>query len=437
MHSAVKRDAVGEARMIRIVAADFEQICEQLRTGRLHGALAEQGLRAAAQRAQDLCASGAPPAVLSARQDDRWREPIIDCLQDDFSQGISPSHWTAMHKQWGGAPWDGNEGTNNGVSRENVKSERHLTPRGEKLCAVVHAHGDRYAPANMLPCGVGKNGTTAAGPARCQRVGGVLTTKHFFEPGTSFYARLRIDAPVGVCAAFWTFHYAENYASHAGAHVANPKELMYHPEPEWRDGNDEDGYYSVDNHEIDIEVPGTGGPYNPHAASAADSSLRPDYEHARLNTFIGEKDGTYTGDFMRLPSVQNDGKWHTWRVDWHARMGELVPECQVSFDPKTRHPVNTTTHNPVCRTADGWRETVGDQVHFIIDGQPVHTIATHVPSRPMNLNLGLWFPLWAMEEGKGADFDTAKMVIDEVKVTPLDRPGNLVTPCGLDQQLLQ
>ena len=56
MHSAVKRDAVGEARMIHIVTADFEQICEQLRTGRLHGALAEQGLRAAVQASARVAA---------------------------------------------------------------------------------------------------------------------------------------------------------------------------------------------------------------------------------------------------------------------------------------------------------------------------------------------------------------------------------------------
>lgn len=347
---------------------------------------------------------------------------VVQELNDDFTEGIQGNRWLLMRKQWGGPG-------NNGVVEGNVALERHVTPSGEKPCAVLYASGDLCE--GRQPIGVTKSGAEASGPDRCKRVGGVICTRDHFEAGTSFETRLKIEAPVGVCAAMWTFHYEEHYPAAGSPSETNPEDLLYHPEDHWRQGSDEDGWYTVDNHEIDIEVPGTAGPYCPLATSEGGpmGGFTPDFRHARLNTFVGETEATYTGEFQELPSEQNDKAWHLWRFDWHARMGEVLPDQQVGLDPGTGLTVNLATHNPCCRTADGWREPEGSRVEFFIDGVLVKNLSSNVPVRPMNLTIGLWFPLWAMAPGRGADFDRAKMVLDYVRVAPLERPLGLSTPC--------
>lgn len=268
-------------------------------------------------------------------------ESRSDVLFDDFDgNSLDTDKWLIAHKRWGG--------NNGGVVKENVSvSDGTLKLEG---------HGLNYTGD---VAGIGRADGTLTGAA--------IATKEYYASG-SYEVVAKIAPDLGACSALWTFEYEEYYPGQEG-YV--PELATY-------------GYCTV-NHEIDIEIP-TGTHRNPD----------PNFSSARFNTYVREND--YTPHYHDLGFALNDGKYHTYRFDWHTGDTNEIP-----------------------------------RVEFYIDNQLMYTSFTDIPTNEGRFWIGLWFP-YAIDSDKDgkydtgwsglADFDTTVFEIDSVKITPFHEAGD-------------
>ncbi len=230
--------------------------------------------------------------------------------------------WIAVQKNWGGHTDAGDY--SGGVIRANIKKRDGrlvLTARGNRYEGDVRGHN---SDGSVRPDG--------------RRTGAAIMSRQRYLGGR-FEARVTIPSDLGVASALWTFFYEERHGT-------------------------------IENHEIDIELPG-----RPRDDAA------PSYRYALLSTWRGVAKGEWTTVFKALTQTIADGKFHVLRFDWL----------------------------PPAAGADG-------SVAFYIDGRLIETIRKDIPSQPGNLWLGLWFPLnWAGVP----DFAIAEMKVDWVRITPL------------------
>ncbi|QIW90758.1 UNVERIFIED_ORG: hypothetical protein GCAPEGMB_00439 [Vibrio phage V07] len=276
------------------------------------------------------------------------------------------------HKGWGG--------TNGGCVQDNV-----LLDMKQKIMRIT-AYGNLYTGPVKGVDRVGvPNGFN-------KRIGACVATRDYHGPG-SYRVLCKFPEKTGVCSAFWTFHYEEGYPGSRlfnehkadGLHVA---------------GTEADGFYTVRNHEIDIEVP--------TALKTDKDQEEVSYLNARFNTWHGERRNwavknkdvpihdpmyspvndpaywsEYTDDFIKHDVNLNDGQYHEVRFDWH-----------LDSDPR---------------------------VVYYVDGVEKHTVRTHVPNIPGRFWVGLWFPsastLWA---GKNADWVVQHMDVKRIQIIPFE-----------------
>lgn len=262
-------------------------------------------------------------------------ETATDILFDDFDKNVlDTDKWLIAHKKWGG--------DNGGVVKENVSvSDGTLKLEG---------HGLKYKGDVQ---GIGRKDGTLTGAA--------IASRDYFSSG-SYEVVAKIAPNIGACSAFWTFEYEEYYPGEDGY---DPKYATY-------------GYCTV-NHEIDIEIP-----------TGTDKYPDPNFNSARFNTYVREND--YTPHYHDLGFALNDGKFHTYRFDWHTGDANETP-----------------------------------RVEFYIDNNRLYTSYTDIPTNASRFWLAVWFP-YAQDSDKDgkadtgwaglADFDTTLMEIDSVKITP-------------------
>lgn len=251
---------------------------------------------------------------------------------DDFSSGsLDTESWLIAEKNWGGTVTENGVKTdyNGGVIAENVRTENGSL--------ILTGLGNGYEGDIR---GINRDGTRREDGKRC---GGAIATKDYYGSG-SYEIRARIAPEYGCCSAMWTFEYEEDYSG---------DEL------------------SIVNHEIDIEFPGR------------DDSGKPDLSHALCNTWVTEEDYTsesvYCGD-------QTDGKFHTYRFDWHTGGDGEVP-----------------------------------RVEFYFDGELAYTSYEDIPTNESRFWIGLWFPKnWAGTP----DFEQTEFEVDWVRITPFHESGD-------------
>ncbi len=287
-------------------------------------------------------------------------------LHIDFAttpKSVIRQHLIRAHKAWGGL--------NGGVVAENIIHDE------VEGVLKIRACGDQYTGPIT---GVDRIGNPVA---RTTRIGGCIVTRDYFGPG-SYRLLAKLPIQDGVVSAFWTFHYEEGYAGHPlyDEHINDGIR---------RTGSTENGYYTVRNHEIDIEIP--------TALKGAPDMEIVDYHNARFNTWRGENRNwdvaetdpeywtEYTDDFINHGVETNDGQFHEFRFDWHL---EGTP-----------------------------------RVEFYIDGVLKHTVYDTIPDIPGRFWMGLWFPSavgnhWA---GKTADFVEEWMEIKEIHIIPYSTFG--------------
>ena len=136
------------------------------------------------------------------------------------------------------------------------------------------------------------------------------------------------------------------------------------------------------NHEIDMEQPGRPGP------------ALTDISHTALlaNTWVGEKASEHRVGYTTDLPAQDDGEYHVYKFVWHT--GDDSNQLQKRVD-------------------------------FYVDGNKVSSSTDHVPTRAGRFWVGAWFPNnWAGDP----NFATADMVVDYVKVTPLNEAGDERVP---------
>ena len=269
--------------------------------------------------------------------------PCSDVLYDDFSgDSLDTSKWVIAEKSWGG--------NNGGVVPQNVSVSNGTLK--------LEGHGNYYkgdvpSYANLTAGGV--------------RTGAAIASRQYYSSG-SYEVRAKVAPELGACSALWTFEYEEYYPGDS-EYIASGAT----------------GQYSTVNHEIDIEMPTANGTYS-----------TPSFEAARFNTYTAEN--RHNSNFHDLPYAQNDGKFHTYRFDWHT--GDTKEQKRVDF---------------------------------YVDGQYLYTSTQQVPTNASRFWIGLWFPTSQDADKDGicetgwtgkADFDTTVFEIDSVKITPYHEAGD-------------
>lgn len=269
-------------------------------------------------------------------------------LFDDFDgETLNAKRWLVARTQWGG------KDRNGGVVPDNLYLE------GGKL--LVKGHGDRYTGPVK---GVQRVGGKVTSITHGRRTGACLVTRECYASGR-YEVRMKVPKEVGVCTGLWTFNYRRVDPNH----------------PEYI-ANDGKGKSYISNHEIDIELPGRPGT----------KTVDIGYDWALLNTWVGERGMDMTACPTKLPFEVNDGKFHTWRFDWHTG------------DPEGKG-----------------GKVVEPRVDFYLDGQLLGTITTTVPVDAGQFWMGLWFPnQWAGEP----DFGIETLEIDWVRITPFHEAGD-------------
>lgn len=259
-------------------------------------------------------------------------ESANDGFYDDFSGSqLDASKWLIAEKNWGGTINVDGETVdyNGGVIAENVQvKDGNL---------ILTGYGNKYEGDIR---GINRDGSRRADGKRC---GAAIATKEYYSSG-SYEIRAKIAPELGCCSAMWTFEYEEDYSV----------------EP-----------FKITNHEIDIEFPGRD--------SNDDFSL----SHALCTTWVTEED--YKTKSVECGN-QADGKFHTYRFDWHTGSDTETPRVEYYFDDVL-----------------------------------IYTAYEYIPTNAGRFWLGLWFPkYWAGTP----DFNTAAFEIDYAKITPFYESGD-------------
>lgn len=298
-------------------------------------------------------------------------EPLLNTgpQYDDFTNISNTKRlWDVAHKSWGGA--------NGGCAGQLIK-----ITKGVAHCL---AHGDMYDGPDIF--GVGRRGEPVN---RKTRVGSCLVSRHYYTPGI-FEFRCKYPPLPGACSAIWTFHYEEAYP---GDNLWNE----FITDNLHKAGTPELGHWIVRNHEIDIETP---------SASKADPNQEnATYDYGRFNSWLGEQRNwdvrnndvpehdpmyspvndpaywsEYTDSFVRWPVNVHDNQFHNMRIDWNTEPAKIM---------------------------------------FHVDGVHIHTITQHVPTIPMKIWVGIWFPSantkWA---GAKANWQTQDFQMSQFRYTP-------------------
>lgn len=199
---------------------------------------------------------------------------------------------------------------------------------------VIYANGNYYEGSKR---GVdGNGGSYYPNTFGGKRTGGVIKSRNAFGPG-SFEVVMKVPSASGLCTSMWLYNWFG------------------------------DAY----NHEIDIELHGT--------AFRGDGTLVNDTNLSSVlcSSWITERDVTNRNAVVGKPLA--DGKFHSFRFDWH-------------------------TGNDA-------------RVEYYVDGVLVMTIRDNVPTNEMYFNIGCWFPRdWCGQP----DFETDTMTVRSFVYTPFE-----------------
>lgn len=309
------------------------------------------------------------PRLFTVREQVARQTPLhIDFAADPVS--TIRQALMAGHKQWGGL--------NGGISADNIVLNR------QTGLAELTACGDLYSGPVLGTDRFGKPSGFNT------RIGACLVTRDYFGPGRYRVVMQPLQAE-GACNALWGFHYEESYpgsdlwTSHVvdGLHYGGTEEL---------------GFYTVRNHEIDIEFP---------TALKTDADQEDvAFTHARFNTWQGE---------LRNWAVPNND------VPTHDPMYSPVndPSYWSEYtDDFTNHGVNLADGN-FHELGYDWHLGDNPRVEFYIDGVLRHTVTTHIPDIPGRFWIGHWFPSAAVHwAGRGSNWNTQTMLVKSISITP-------------------
>jgi len=379
----------------------------------------------------------------------------------------------AVHKVWGDGGGKFNKGVNKknvyvGASSEGVNftiGGKAYTKTQQVL--YLEAHGDKYSGnvpgltsggkqdatcfnPNQKTFYVGQGRTCKAGdvplpqcpkwtemsstiPGYNHRVGGVACTRSQYGPGVYnmlCYVPKTEDTSNGgrgYVFAMWPFHYEEIYK---GAQKVDDTKVPCFNEcdgmtpvsascpaakgcyPTGSTGAPiTDDYFSVINHEVDIEIP-CNSPQLDWATQMTWDTMNCNTWNSDIN-YYGVDTGAYysqvavknpNGTFISVQpeaSVQKDYHWYT--LDWYVNPTDYTKNYVAfyfddPFDPNKNDPLL-----PAQPT-----------------GKPVFMTNRFVPTRAGRLNFGPWMAWWGYGGNKGftPQFDTVKVRMAHLSISP-------------------
>ncbi len=365
--------------------------------------------------------------ALTSFKKGQWEQATASppLLIEDWSNNIDPTKWLAFRRQWG----DSGSFKNGGCVPENIKLNTVTDVPGGKSKTVVEIYGAGNAAASPgFPSGVAK----AAPPADEKqslysiyretnspcKTGACLSTMDYYGAG---YYEVEARAPLatlhpGAAFCMWTFgRYREVYNTSTDVktfdqghkvdnkgwnHYGDLSNLPMGYFPDWRIGSMVNGYYNMQESEIDIEM--SAERPNPdfdknQPVSPSNAPYTGKYNCMRQNSWVsawnydpkndtppnGTPKQTSGGPYLGTRVIREDenafidGNWHTYGFAWSTtkvtnggfvfgNMGQLVP-VDVA---------------------------VGQRIDFYFDRKLIQTVTRFVPAGRARLVVGIWFPFW-------------------------------------------
>jgi hypothetical protein len=319
----------------------------------------------------------------------------VNFATDSNAAQLLKQQYFGMAKAWGGA--------NGGVSPNNVYLQNNQL--------VFEAHGDLYDGTLQ---GYNRDGSLkvhdipgdpAYGLPWTKRVGAVISSKSYCGYGR-YIVEAKLPADIGVAPAFWTFHYGEVYPQ-------DPRYEQLLAQGLHRQGSFGDGYYVVENNEIDIELPSHNSMY---VFATTAEMITPNYHIV------------WAGEKVAVAEDPDPAKNGTWQLTNAAAPNQLSSWTKVSdavqriYQPKKD---NMKCNNWKGELGAGNGFTFGtdpfqdeflamltsigknvwdgafhefrfdwyaNRVEFYVDGVQVQVNNHFVPDIPGRWTIGLWFP---------------------------------------------
>ncbi len=299
---------------------------------------------------------------------------VYDLCDDFLGNQLSENLWFKVRKQWGTVNYPYTNQTafdrqNGGLIPELVDvREGHLVLGGLGDDYVGELRGINRPCTNANRCDVIETQSTERSSGA--RTGAGIVSRQYLGPGLYEYkAKCEQSALQGDnrTFTFWTFMYREEYEG----------DELY--DECVASGGDTE--VCIINHEIDA----------PETATNIDNSVsnpRPDFAHARFNTWIGEREGQYTATTHALKDAELnalntcDGDWHVYKMEW------LTSPRQATF----------------------W-----------IDDIQVDTITTDVPFYHGRVWLAVWFAQWS---GTSEGYARRDILVDWFRYTSNNNSGS-------------
>lgn len=319
----------------------------------------------------------------------------VNFATDTNATTLFQQQYFGMAKAWGGA--------NGGVSPENVYIQN------KQL--VFEAHGDLYDGTLQ---GYNRDGSLkihdipgdpAFGQPWTKRVGAVISTKEYCGYGR-YIVEAKLPSDIGVAPAFWTFHYGEVYPQ-------DPRYEQLLAQGLHRQGSFGDGYYVVENNEIDIELPSHNAMY---VFATTAEMITPNYHIV------------WAGEKVAVAEDPDPSKNGTWQLTNAAAPNQLSSWTKISDEVQRLH--QPQKNNMKC---NNWKGELGagngltfgtdpfqdeflamlssigknvwdgafhefrfdwyaNRVEFYVDGVQVQVNTHFVPDIPGRWTIGLWFP---------------------------------------------
>lgn len=321
-------------------------------------------------------------------------------LSINFETDPNPSaslqqQYFAMAKAWGGA--------NGGVSPENIYLQNNTL--------VFEAHGDLYDGTLQ---GYNRDGSLkihdipedpAYGEPWTKRVGAVISTKQYCGYGR-YIVEAKLPADIGVAPAFWTFHYGEVYPQ-------DPRYEQLLAQGLHRQGSFGDGYYVVENNEIDIELPSHNSMY---VFATTAEMITPNYNIVWVGEKVAvaedpdpSKNGTWQLTNAATPNLlsswtkindevqrlyeprKNNMKCNNWKGELGAGNGFTfgTDPFQDEFFAMLTSIGKNVWDGAFHEFRFDW---YANRVEFFVDGIQVQVNTHFVPDVPGRWTIGLWFP---------------------------------------------
>eukprot|EP00762_Andalucia_godoyi_P007315 ANDGO_01514.mRNA.1 hypothetical protein len=365
------------------------------------------------------------PPVLTARESEDHAIPFSSLTKDQyegftetFADGVSADRWRVMESVFGG-------NGSNGCVPEYVTVEKDTvtlwngTALGEKNVVALWGHGEKFDAAStrkLVAPGVRRVNTiqNVLRDAPADRVGSCLVTQCDIGSST-VEVDLKVEVPTiggaaittgklpaGAAIAVYTFHYE--------IHRNDPLDFQYADAQ--RQGSSE--LYSTVLSEIDGPMLGYGGSFKQASFSSYCSERAASYQQIDISS-LDLADGKYhrLGFTWETTRVPLDGVKDS-DVGWANGYYRLLPTSAAyrSFPAYQGY--------ALLKSQDKWNALVGKRVGLLIDGKEAGAIDQCVPAVGARLMIGFWFPSWAGQ----AQWEWARVLISQVKVTPRRDPGD-------------